>query len=342
MILILGGGCTPPPERYYQSFATFPIYEDNNKLYFLDQNNKNLYEFNDINKTWVKIAIKKDNNTQIISNKYNNSFVDNLYDILALPANGLINISTTEYITYNDNIATIKDIDTNETIYTQTLPTLHDIQKSVNENFTNSEIAYIPMVTGMYYWDQKTHLASICKNKYKDDHVDMCEDIIIFSLIKDDTNWSIDRVVSYKEYFKPDQYEDIPLYRSNLFDRYYPLAKTFDKKIGRCFLVSYGNAYSVHQECFIKENSNIKLKKFFGEIYPIEYLQMLDKIYEDNLIMYEYTYNYTFDEQGNMHLFYNKREDIINNNYNYFWYGYFTKENLTTPLYEQKIPWDRE
>ena len=71
------------------------------------------------------------------------------------------------------------------------------------------------------------------------------------------------------------------------------------------------------------------------------YTQIIEKNYyfrEDAHYFGNYGVS-TFDEKGNMHLFYNKRDDIKNENFDYFWYGYFTKENPTIPLYEQKIPW---
>ncbi len=356
-IMFISSGCsTPVPGRYYHPVVVPSIYKDNNnKLYFEymagqneyaypDRNISNkkliLYEFNENNKSWRKIATKKDNDIVVISKEHNLSQINRLFKNVLLSRSGdvLKHITRTQFVSYKNNIATIKD--TNETIFTQILPTIDDIQNSINENFDNSEITYMPMVTGQYNWDQKSHLASICKDKYKGKYVDQCEDIVIFLLMKNDTNWNISRVVSYKEHFKPNKYESPPLYRTNLFDQsYYAIASTFDKKIGRCILVSYSTAYAAHKECFVKKDDNIKLKKLFGEIYPIEYKNMLDKIYEDNVGR---AYNYTFDEDGNMHLFYNKKEDIVNDNYDYFWYGYFEKKNPTKPLYEQKIPWERE
>lgn len=44
-----------------------------------------------------------------------------------------------------------------------------------------------------------------------------------------------------------------------------------------------------------------------------------------------------FDEKGNLHAFYHKKGDKSSEHY--MWYGYFTKENPSEPLYEQKVYW---
>ncbi len=355
----ISNGCSPVPGRYYNPIFVEPIIKYDNKLYAVFNQHINVFDKN--TNQWQVIAKYDDNYELIEAYEYNITKLKTISDLFfqrknlaeIVPIEEELKkiskqfINDNEFVTYKNNKAIVKKVDTNTTINTIELPTIEDIIKNLSLNITQSDILdveYMAYTTKYNNWDYKKHIIAFRRDKKHviepyDRNVYLFDYIYLYQNQSDQWHYQLIK--------QPIENYHSTNFLSNALDtQEFHTISSFDGKTNHCFLSFFarenGNTKIGDSYCFVLEDNNIKLKSLFGEIYNKEYLVMLRNIYEDNINMGGYNYNYTFDEQGNMHLFYNKREDIINNNYDYFWYGYFTKENPTTPLYEQKIPWEGE
>jgi len=250
-----------------------------------------------------------------------------------------IEINKNMYVLYDKNSVSLKDIFSRKILFVDTLPTNEEIISNLNIPIVNGyAIKYMPFLTKQFEWDRKKHIISIATNKRKSERGGFKYKLYYAYIYKDDSNkWNfqpIDDKYSYK-FNEGDGIGAENSIRNATIPHH-----SLDGRANLCLNYAFANDDNGNElrknRCFVLENGKVYLKDLFGEIYNIEYKNMLDNIYKN---VRRRNYNYTFDSKGNMHLFYNKREDIVNDNYNYFWYGYFTKDDPTTPLYEQKILW---
>ncbi|MBA1437852.1 MAG: hypothetical protein FAF05_02495 [Epsilonproteobacteria bacterium] len=306
----------------YDDKLYFRYYENNKDQPFNETNTSLLYEFNDQNKSWYQIASKNDTNVSIL-NDYTMSKIQDLYNLF--DEENIIN--TTQYIVFNENKATIKDIDTNETVESITLPSAYEVASNLSLSIVNGvyKVEYKPFIETQYVWSKKRYIMFFATNKERNysgagGYYDRYTGYYISILKNDNNSWEYE-LLDTKHNYNIDEHN-----------------------IGGHTYLSFDGKASIYYQDgkYITLNDNkISIKKLFGQLYNKEFENTIHSIYNfGSMEIYNGNHGtYTFDEKGNMHLFYNKREDIINKNYDYFWYAYFEKENPSTPLYEQKIPW---
>ena len=308
--------------QYYQSVITSNVFKDSNgSLYFMDDVG-NIYK--NKNNRWNKLL------------EQNLTYVPKFLLRNATIKDNFIDINNTSKLLFNNQNIFLKE--NNKTIFEDTLPSNDEIINNLNIEINNGyKIEIMPFLTMQYAWDKKKYIISIATDPIQDEHTKTSHykyKVYYAYLYKDSDVWNYQLIDdTYNDIYKS---EDVNTMTDATIPRH-----SLDGKANLCFSHYYlgddsdGNG-KFKQRCFVLENNIVKLKDLFGEIYPYHYKNMLDSIYKDNT---NSIYNYTFDSHDNMHLFYNKREDIKNGNYEYFWYGYFEKDNPNTPLYEQKIPW---
>lgn len=321
-IIVIFSGCGPAPtERYYNAKKVPPVFSDTgDKLYF-SHKEREYKLFTLKSNIWEKI----DTNLSLIPDY-------NLTELNYYEKDLGIKIGKNEYLSYKNNIVSIKK--NNNIVYQDTLPTNNEIISNLQIVISNGyEVEYMPFFTKQYEWDKEKHIVSIATDKTTKNETGSVYDvykIYYVYLFKDNLeNWNyqlIDTIETDKNNANFIQTTNIPHHSLN-------------GKANLCFeTYFYKEDASISNYCFVLESDErVYLKRLFGEIYRSEYISMIKEIYKNTVSI---EYNYTFDKEGNMHLFYNKSEDISSNNQEYFWYGYFTKENPTVALYEQKIAWD--
>jgi len=308
--------------RYYQSVITSNVFKDSNSsLYFMDDVG-NIYK--NKNNQWNKL-LEQNLTSAPRFFLHNSTIKDNTIDI-----------NNTARLLFNNQNVFLKE--NNKTTFSDTLPSDDKIVNNLNIVITNGyKIEIMPFLTMQYNWNKKEYIVSIATDPIQDGHcnIDCYKYKVYYAyLYKSLDVWNYQLIDDiYSDIYKGEHV-------NTMTDANIP-RHSLDGKANLCFSHYYigddsdGNG-KFKQRCFLLEDNMVKLKDLFGEIYPYNYKSMLDAIYKDNI---NNIYNYTFDSHDNMHLFYNKKEDIKNENYKYFWYGYFEKDNPTTPLYEQKIPW---
>jgi len=308
------------------------------------------------NYKWSIIGKIYDTNISSLSKDYNLSILRNLRDEFNYKFNYRFNTSyqyfpnfdfisnqytlkgrvlnKNSYIIYINGKIYIKEISSNKILFEDNLPTNDEIINNINITIINGyNIEYMPFLTKQFEWDRKKHIISIATDKKKIDTGEIEYKVYYAYLYRDNSNqWNYQLIDDKYSYL----YKKYNVMKDTIIPHH-----SLDGKANLCFKSYYfandDNGNSLNKErCFVLENGKVYFKDLFGDIYNIEYKNMLDSIYKDVIAK---QYNYTFDKNGNMHLFYNKREDIVNNNYDYFWYGYFIKDNPTTPQNEQKIYW---
>lgn len=321
---------------YFQQYET-----NNNLIYkadesafyqFTDLNKNFLYEFNDINKTWVNIALKKDNNITIL-NDYNKTVITQLYKPFDIQVkDNIIEVDVDKHVVFSNHQAIVKNIDTNNTLISYDLPSAEEIASNLSLPIINSIdlVEYLPFIENQYEWNRERYIVFIGSNKVsgRGGISDRYTGYFIF-MYWNNSNW---------EYTLVDTKYDYPAQINGNIGHYSHLS--LDGKVN----LSIGDFDSIRLHdisYFVLEDNKIKIKKLFRDVYGLEFKATIDNIYSfGSKEIYNGNFGkFTFDKKGNMHLFYNKKEEIISENYDCFWYAYFEKENLTVPLYEQKIPW---
>lgn len=308
--------------RYYQSVITSNVFKDSNgSLYFM-YDIENIYK--NKNNQWNKLL------------EQNSTYVPKFLLHNATIKDSSIDINNTTKLLFNNQNVFLKE--NNKTIFEDTLPLNDEIINNLNIEIKNGyKVEIMPFLTMQYAWDKKKYIISIATDPIQDEHSRATHykyKVYYAYLYKNFDVWNYQLIDDVHSYIYKS--EHINTMTDSIIPRH-----SLGGKANLCFSHYYlgddsdGNG-KFKQRCFVLENDTVKLKDLFGEIYLKDYKSMLDSTYKDNI---NSAYNYTFDEKGNMHLFYNKKEDIKNGNYEYFWYGYFEKENPNTPLYEQKIPW---
>lgn len=217
-----------------------------------------------------------------------------------------IDINDTAYITYQNQKVFLKE--NNITVFEDTLPSYQDIVNNLKITTINGyNIKIMPYLTKQFNWDRKKYIVSIYTDERK---IDLSKKYKIYYgyIFKDNnSSWNYQLI--------DDKYQNDYKYRDdNIKIPHYSL----DGKANLC--INYNL-----DRCFVLENNKIYLKNLLGEIYNIKY----------KINSISYPKNYTFDENGNVYMFYNK--NVFTESDKYFWFSYFTKDNPTEAKYEQKI-----
>lgn len=234
----------------------------------------------------------------------------------------------------------VKVTQNGDLLFEKYLPTIDDISISTNKELSPKEITYTTYRDKIDFgWDMKTYIASIYSKDKK---------LIYYFAIEDKDN-----------YFKIYLIDSSPSSNAErlYYDNEYNFMRArydydYDYSRSTVFSISTNNkatfCYGHNTEdirCLVKDKNNtIISQKLFGEIYPIEYQDIYRDIALDGAmrlkkyrtVVLTPSGSMIFDNNDNMHLFYN---DVHNITGNYFMYRMYSKDNPTTPLYEQKIPW---
>jgi len=247
-------------------------------------------------------------------------------------------IKDKEYITYKENEVFVTD-ETNQLLFKDTLPTLQEVENEVNISLPNAHYKYMPLKSRVFNWDRKTNILVVGTDTKKDEFQEYhYSHIYYFSVIKNIDSYSVEKIyetdsISY----------DIGLKNDNLYINLESLYGVFDangaldissnKKL-LCYLPFESKNNDTidlrEYKCIVAFDNNISVKNIFPELYPKEFI---DNIANRGTLKYEK--NYIFQDNY-LHLFY--MEDKAKGKY--INYALFTKENPTTPLYEQKIVWE--
>lgn len=328
--------CGPNDRKYYNTSSAFSpsMITNNDKLYFQyysgnnkglteDRNESLLFEFNSLTHKWNKVASRRNSQIQTL-NDFNSSKAKELYKPFDIKdIKNIIAVGKSEYITFDNQIATVKNIDTNKTIFTQTMPITSDILDYLSLAHNSIDyVEYLPFITKQYEWDRKRYIIMAATNKNKNSNHTQ----YFISAYYNNNSWDYHLIDT-----KYDQYTSNT--NTNIGSH---IHISLDGK------VNLEGMYNTQFYVLNKTSNQIELKELFKDIYSKEFSQIIKSIYlfAGNEHYTGSSGNYYFDSKGNMHLFYRKIEDIRSNNYDYFWYGYFEKENPTIPLYEQKIVWE--
>ncbi len=345
------GDCDDRYPPYYHSplYISSPTIKYEGKLYFqyysqqgeqgeneryklssYNMNKSYLFELDTSTHTWKKIASKINNNITIL-NDYNETKIQNLYKPFDRYSTDKMLINDNYYVVIEQNGVKIKQLDSNALVEQYLLPSLYDTVSNLGISYNTFEkIEYYPLFNHTYNSSKKEYLALLFFDKQRVQAGDKYN--YYYATIKFKNNsWNYNII-------KKGSIQNIHEYRNNLNQN---LSLTFND----------GNLTVSYDTNFYDTDSNYQIIMEDGNISFVTpsdlknkkniYTQIIEKNYyfrEDAHYFGNYGVS-TFDEKGNMHLFYNKRDDIKNENFDYFWYGYFTKENPTIPLYEQKIPW---
>ncbi len=342
--ILLNSCCGDCQSKYYNApmYISSPIIKQNNKLYFQyysQQNNQGeykpskynmnksyLYEFNNSNHKWVKIASKIDKDITLL-NDYDETIIQDLYKPFDRYSTDKMLISDDYYVAIEQNIAKIKQLSTDNLVDKYELASLDEIISNLDILYNKFEkIEYYPIFNHTYDPLKKDFIVFLSFDKQKVQAGDKYNCYYVkISFQNGSWNYKIIKQVELLNVYK-----DRNSLTQNIF---------LDFKDGN-ISVSY---YAPNDNFIIMQDGNLSFaqssEKSFNKDF---YKKVLLNIYSfDSDEHYNGSYGVpTFDEKGNMHLFYNKKEDIKNENYKYFWYGYFTKDNPKTPLYEQKILWE--
>jgi hypothetical protein len=310
--IFLNSCCCGPEEKYYNSAQLNNILIDNNSTVHIIVNET----FNDkkhclkqnIDRNWIYTDMK--DCTNLVSN---------------------------ENIKYSSNNIKITDIN-NSLIFEDILPTITEIENTSGISLPNNDFKYMPMKKTDYNkWDRKTNILVVGINKEKDNYGEtLYSNIYYFSVIKQDNNWIINNIYETNKI----NY-DIGLANDNLYINFEYIYGSFNLSgilsVGSNEIVGYlpfnstnDNTILIDEyKSFIKIDNDITVNKVFGNIYPEIFSSKLQ-----NLVNNKYSITYFFDND-NIHIFYN--EDSAKGYY--FKYVSYSKENPSTPQYEQKIYW---
>lgn len=240
-------------------------------------------------------------------------------------------------VSFNKNIVTVKK--NNQTIFSKELPTTSDIENELNISLTPNYITYTTYRSLLnLQWDRKSYIVSVLDiNKEK-----------VFYIFMTDINGSFTYQIynNRKQYSIPSNVKDnSSMYMFDIngnylnFDSY--LKYSIDSKAPLCSVywnppvngVSY-----IGYSCYIKKDTKL-IKKDLFDIYPYykdihknKFLSLSDK----QIYIVRHEIQIFFDAKENMHMFYNKYDDL---NGRYFYYEMYSKDNPSTPLYQQKIYW---
>lgn len=220
-------------------------------------------------------------------------------------------------------------------LFQDTLPTMTEIENSIGFNLPNNHFKYSPLEQ-TYHWDRKSHLLVVGVNKQQTkDNKYVYSHIYYFSVIKNNDSWIVNKIYESSSVDYAIEFNSNKLYPfASLFFRNETTQKTPFRKYGSndellCDIPVPNNENKSYKNiCLEKTDDEIVSKELFGEIVSSD----LKQYRED---YYKYPSIYFFDKDNNMNIFYNN-DDMKGE---YTMYKIYSKDNPTTPLYEQKIFW---
>jgi len=308
---ILNACCCGGNSSVYQFYDFYNFFVDKNNTVYI----KSKYNFDEDNKTFYLAQNKE-------SHQWYEVNITNSHDEKTIIIKNKIFIK--------DNKGSIN--------YEAILPTIEEIANHTNINLLNSKISYIPFKAPYQEnWDKKRVIASVLTDRVLYDSQNetyQYHTIYNFSLLKEDSSWNMEYInkESSEEGYLYDKYSDIltPPHHNSYEEHGSLLSKwilSTDEKASICYI-----SLDSEVKCFSHNENKIVVKKLFGEIYPKEYQEILQK-YMDRYKSPS-SILYFFDNNNNMHLFYN---DTANSKGKYFNYVMFGQDEPTLPKYEQKI-----
>ncbi len=218
-------------------------------------------------------------------------------------------VTPEKFVIFNNNKVYLGERGNPQIISTTVLPTANEISAATGIGIAKPTLTYHVLRSGQLSWDGE-YIIGVCDGFVAatvSSAGQPCHDYHFFHVVKKQNNWHIEKINVLSEDFEK------PILSPIRFVYNY---RAIDGKVTLC--TSARNSAL----CFVKRVGQVKLEKLFGEIYSDGYEHFG-----------------TFDEHGNMHVFYNKPDEAASFNYDYFHYAYYTKDNPTVPLYQQKIPW---
>ncbi|MBA1437851.1 MAG: hypothetical protein FAF05_02490 [Epsilonproteobacteria bacterium] len=281
--------------------------------FYIDNNQSIHIRYNKNTKPYIHQYSKLDANASIWEHLSNDNFKIN--DIQANFRNNYVEVIQ------KDNI-----------LFEKYLPTIDDIAISTNIELSSNKIVYTTYRDKINFgWDMKTYIASIySKDKKSIYHFSIEDKGSYYNIYLIDSSPSYTQNILYYN----NKYNFIR--KRDIEDFDYGKFTTFSISTNEKAMFCYEAAYQ-DIRCFIRDRNNkIISQKLFGEIYPREYKNIYYSIALRQDGGVTALGSLIFDNNDNMHIFYNNLDNVTGN---YFMYRMYKKDNPTTPLYEQKIPW---
>jgi len=355
LTIVVFVGCGQEP-KYYSNKGVSNIFKYNNSLYFVSEKNNTITkisEYIDTNRTFQLFKYNKnlhlwniDKEFKLKIGYYSDeypklAYIDknNLY--IGIGSDGIgsyldsiiiVNLNNNNYkiinnvdrddflkIEYKNNKVIEKDIETNQTIFEDILPTAEDIADKFSiDLLDNYSFKCHIFKTNQYKWDRDKYICTIAQNMHNGSY----DDYYAFYVFKKNNNWNMQRI---------ERNSSIESESSSFVeaDYLFPFYGSLDGRVTLC-------TDSLYCFLFDKKNNSIEFKKLFGEIYPKEYYKFLGYNHTKILL---HLFTFTFDKDKNMYLFYNDSDSIKNKKYDYYLFSFFKKDNPSKPLYTQKIEW---
>jgi len=348
-------------EQRYSNKQVSNIFEYNNSLYFVSEKNSStarFSEYTDMNRTFQLFKYNKNLHIWKVNKKFKlkiGYYSDDYPKLAYIDKNNLyigighyflnsiviVNLSNNKYkiindidrssfinIEYQNNRVIEKDIETNQTIFEDILPTAEDIANKFSiDLLDNYSFKCHIFKTNQYKWDRDKYICTIAQNMHNGSY----DDYYAFYIFKKNNNWNMQKIDGNSS--KQSEFN----YHIREANHLVPFYKSLDGRVTLCD--NYIRNFSVGEDmyCFLfdKKNNSVEFKKLFGEIYPKEYHNFL--LHNSNKLKYPFTF--TFDKDKNMYLFYNDSDSIKNKKYDYYLFSFFKKDNPSKPLYTQKIEW---
>jgi len=310
--IFLNSCCGDCDNKYYNSMTLKSILTDDNGTIYL----KYGQSFND------KVGCIKQNKD------YSWQHID-----ISI-CNNLIPKENIEYIS-NKIIITDKN---NSVVFEDSLPTISEVENSIGFSLPNNHFKYSPLEQP-YHWDKKSHLLVVGTNKEQNQYdVYLYSNIYYFSVIKNDDSWIVNKIYESGSVDYAIGLDSNKLYPfaglvffNNEITQETPFRKYGSNNELLCDIPVPNNGNMPYENiCLEKTDDEIVSKELFGEIVSSDLKQ-----YTNNEDYYKYPSIYFFDKYNNMNIFYNN-DDMKGE---YTMYKIYSKDNPTTPLYEQKIPW---
>jgi hypothetical protein len=250
-----------------------------------------------------------------------------------------VNIEICNNLILDENIKYVSNnliiVDKNgSSLFQDTLPTMAEIENSIGFNLPNNHFKYSPLEQ-TYHWDRKSHLLVVGVNKQQTkNNKYLYSHIYYFSVIKNNDSWIVNKIYESGSVDYAIEFNSNKLYpfASLVFFNNETTQETPFRKYGSnnellCDIPVPNN----ENICLEKNDDEIESKELFGEIVSSDLKQ-----YRYNKDYEQYPSIYFFDKDNNMNIFYNN-DDMQGE---YTMYKIYSKDNPTTPLYEQKIPWE--
>lgn len=189
--------------------------------------------------------------------------------------------------------------------------TISNIAQKIKEDYQSDDRRYVQLFKNQSEWDSKSYFVASeiglenVRYYYATSHNN---EVTIKYLTDANTLFGLHLDMSETSYL----------------NSYFLEVPSFD---GKCNI-------QLHDKC-MNENNGTFSYTTITDFYSQELLDLRAQFKFSEEV--EETPTSIFDEDGNLHAFYHKKGDDYSQHY--MWYGYFTKENPSEPLYEQKVYW---